>query len=63
MCLGNMLKHYVALPLIITAPRMQLIQSTWINAWITTKVSERWRAGNIVMRQRRSENVGVASPK
>ena len=38
------IKHRVALSLIITAPRMRLVRITWI----TTKVSEHRRAGNIV---------------
>ena len=37
------IKHHVAQPLIITAPRMRLVQSTWIRP--TTNVSERRRAG------------------
>ena len=53
------IKHHVSLLLIITAPWMRLVQSTWIMP--TTNVSDRRRAGNIVTMQRRSENVVVAS--
>ena len=38
------IKHHVALPLMIPAPRMRLVQSTGIRP--TTNVSERRRVGN-----------------
>ena len=53
------IKHHVALLLIITAPRMRLVQSTLI----TTKVSEHWGGWQHYNDATSIQNVVVVSPK